>query len=214
MEAVGVWGLINWRWALRLCSSACLALCQELDLLISSWITQTYPTVHHTMYCKWLQKQSAEGNETRGQEDGGRSSKEQCGKTEKLWQEMTTDELGRKKDYEKCSIGKDQGHQEIQTGRHIHTGNWERRGGKLKTGRIGGENQKEKHSLRQAEHSREVDEGTQMSIEANREEFQTERVCVLERVCDCEFVCTACSSVCPDNSICCPFTGLLLRLHS
>lgn len=65
------------------------------------------------MYCKWLQKQSAEGNETRGQEDGGRSSKEQCGKTEKLWQEMTTDELGREKDYEKCSIGKDQGHQEI-----------------------------------------------------------------------------------------------------
>lgn len=41
-------------------------------------------------------------------------------------------------------------------------------------GRIGRENQKEKHSSRQAEHSGEAEEGTQMSSEANREEFQTE----------------------------------------
>lgn len=36
--------------------------------------------------------------------------------------------------------------------------------------------QKQKQSLRQAKHSREADEGTHMSSEANREEFQTEMV--------------------------------------
>lgn len=88
---------------------------------------------------------------------------------------------------------------------------------KLKMGREKrGGNQKEKDSLRQAGHSREVEEGTQRSSEANREEFQTERVCVClcEYVCNCEFVCAARWSVCPDNSIYCPLTGLPLRLHS
>lgn len=69
---------------------------------------------------------------------------------------------------------------------------------------------KDDDNARQAEHSREAEEGTQRSSEANRDEFQTERVCV----CVCEFVCAARWSVCPDNSICCPLTGLPLRLHS
>lgn len=85
---------------------------------------------------------------------------------------------------------------------------------KMGRGKKGGGNQKEEDSLRQAEHSREVEESTQRSSEANREEFQTERVCAFECVCDCEFVHAAGWSVCPDNSICCPLTGLPLRLHS
>lgn len=95
---------------------------------------------------------------------------------------MTADECAGRESMKTTALG------EIKATTHreetvIVVGKKERRGEKLTMGRKGRGNQKEKHSSRQAEHSGEAEEGTQMSSEANREEFQRERVSVRLSVC-------------------------------
>lgn len=168
--AVGVWGLINWRRALCLCSSACRVLCQELDLLIR--LLDITDMSHGTPYNILLVTQKHEccrewgskaRREERKEEEGGQRIRSHADRQKKkdgkasglrakrkkcMWETergMTTDERAkREREYKKELYGERSRRPKKGDSHNTHRGYYY----------FGGEKRKEEGNLRRRERKR------------------------------------------------------------
>lgn len=103
LEAAGMWGLINWRWALCLCSSVCHGLCQELVLLIR--LLDITDTSHGELrnILQVTQKQATKEKETVGRRMEGDGVQQQCRETGKKDKEVELSGIQRMHGKRKCA---------------------------------------------------------------------------------------------------------------